>query len=126
MSSKLAGTGTVNIATFNSVTSGGSGQPLDQTHGLILTNGGKSVNLDISQAKTVEDLTNLINASGLNFSAQINATKNGIDVRSRLSGADFTIGENGGTTATQLGIRTYTGTTNLADLNRGIGAANHG
>ena len=120
-SSKLAGTGPVNVATFNSVTGGGSGAPLDQTHGLILTNGGKSVNLDISQAKTIEDLTNLINASGLDFSAQINATKNGIDVRSRLSGADFTIGENGGTTATQLGIRTYTGSTNLADLNRGIG-----
>jgi flagellar hook-associated protein 3 len=121
-SSKLAGTGPVNIATFNSVTGGGSGSPLDQTHGLILTNGGKSVNLDISQAKTIEDLTNLINASGLDFSAQINAAQNGIDVRSRLSGADFTIGENGGTTATQLGIRTYNGATNLADLNRGVGA----
>ena len=121
-SSKLAGTGPVNVATFNSITGGGSGAPLDQTHGLILTNGGKSVNLDISQAKTIEDLTNLINASGLDFSAQINAAQNGIDVRSRLSGADFTIGENGGTTATQLGIRTYNGATNLADLNRGVGA----
>jgi flagellar hook-associated protein 3 FlgL len=63
----------------------------------------------------------LINAAGLNFQAQINATQNGIDIRSNLSGADFTIGENGGTTATQLGIRTYTGSTNLAELNRGIG-----
>jgi flagellar hook-associated protein 3 len=117
----LAGSGAVTAATFNSVTSGGSGQSLDQTHGLILTNGGASVTLDISQAKTVEDLTNLINASGLSFQAQINDAKTGINVQSRLSGADFTIGENGGTTATQLGIRTYNGTTNLADLNRGIG-----
>jgi flagellar hook-associated protein 3 FlgL len=120
-SSKLAGTGVVSAATFNSVTAGGSGVQLDATHGLVLTNGGKSVDLDISQAKTIEDLTNLINGAGLDFNAQINDTKNGIDVSSRLSGADFTIGENGGTTATQLGIRTYTGTTNLADLNRGIG-----
>jgi flagellar hook-associated protein 3 len=120
-SSNAAGTGAVNIGTFNSVTSGGGGEALDTTHGLILTNGGKSVNLDISQAKTVEDLTNLINGAGLDFQAQINATQNGIDVRSRLSGADFTIGENGGTTATQLGIRTYTGNTQLADLNRGVG-----
>jgi flagellar hook-associated protein 3 len=120
-SPSAAGEGTVNIGTFNSVTSGGGGEALDTTHGLILTNGGKSVNLDISQAKTVEDLTNLINSAGLDFQAQINATQNGIDVRSRLSGADFTIGENGGTTATQLGIRTYTGDTQLADLNRGVG-----
>jgi flagellar hook-associated protein 3 FlgL len=120
-SASLAGTNAVSTATFNSVTANGSGQPLDTTHGLILTNGGKSVNLDISQAKTVEDLTNLINGAGLQFQAQINAAQNGIDVRSRLSGADFTIGENGGTTATQLGIRTYAGSTNLADLNRGIG-----
>jgi flagellar hook-associated protein 3 len=119
--SALAGTGTLTTGSFSSVTSGGSGQALDTTHGLILTNGGQTVTLDISQAKTVEDLTNLINGAGLNFDAQINAAQNGIDVRSRLSGADFTIGENGGTTAAQLGIRTYTGSTNLADLNNGIG-----
>ena len=53
--------------------------------------------------------------------AEINATRDGINVRSRLSGADFTIGENGGTTATQLGIRSYTGDTELAAFNRGVG-----
>ena len=42
-------------------------------------------------------------------------------VRSRLSGADFSIGENGGTTATQLGIRSLTANTALADLNHGLG-----
>jgi len=42
-------------------------------------------------------------------------------VRSRISGADFMIGENGGTTATQLGLRTYTADTQLAELNRGLG-----
>ena len=33
----------------------------------------------------------------------INAAGTGIDIRSRLSGGDFSIGENGGSTATQLG-----------------------
>ena len=42
-------------------------------------------------------------------------------MRSRLSGADFTIGENGGTTATQLGIRSYNGSTELSAFNRGVG-----
>lgn len=117
----LAGTGKVNINNFGSVTTGGSGQSFDTTSGLVITNGGAPVTIDVSGAVTVEDLLNQINAAGVGVSAQINATNNGINVRSLLSGADLTIGENGGTTATQLGIRTYTGATQLADFNRGIG-----
>jgi flagellin-like hook-associated protein FlgL len=117
----LTGTGTVNINNFGVVTSGGSGTALDTASGLILTNGGEPVTLDISNAVTVEDLFNLISSAGVGLSASINADQNGINVRSVLSGADFTIGENGGTTATQLGIRTYTGSTQLADFNRGVG-----
>ncbi|MEX0610711.1 MAG: hypothetical protein WD229_01210, partial [Pirellulales bacterium] len=108
-------------ATFANVTSGGSGETLDMASGLILTNGGETVTLDISGAETVEDLLNLINGADIGLVAEINTAANGINVRSRLSGADFTIGENGGTTATQLGIRTYTGATELAAFNRGVG-----
>ncbi|MEX2093041.1 MAG: hypothetical protein WD971_10215, partial [Pirellulales bacterium] len=74
-------------------------------------------------AETVEDFFNLISGANVGLAGDINAAGNGIDVRSVLSGADFTIGENGGTTATQLGIRTYTAETQLADFNRGIGVA---
>jgi flagellin-like hook-associated protein FlgL len=116
-----AGTGAVQALNFGVITSGGGGQMLDIDSGLILTNGGQSVTLDTSGAETVEDLLNLIQGAGLGLRAEINAAKTGIDVRSRWSGADFTIGENGGTTATQLGIRTYTGETELAAFNRGIG-----
>jgi flagellar hook-associated protein 3 len=116
-----AGANPVQAGDFGPLTSGGSGQVLDSTSGIILTNGGQSVTLDTSSAVTVEDFMNLINGSDLNLRAEINSTRDGINVRSLLSGADFTIGENGGTTATQFGIRTYTGTTNLADFNRGIG-----
>jgi len=42
-------------------------------------------------------------------------------VRSRLSGADFAIGENGGTTAAELGLRTLTQQTELEDMNHGFG-----
>lgn len=117
----LAGTGNVNVFDFGLVTEGGSGESLDTTSGLVLTNGGDPVTLDISSAETVEDLFNLISGAGVGLSASINAEQNGINVRSIRSGADFTIGESGGTTATQLGIRTYTGATPLADFNRGVG-----
>lgn len=120
-SGTLSGTGNVNIQTFVNVTDGGSGDPLDTASGLVLSNGGKTVTLDISTARTVEDLFNLISSAGVGLVGEINPAQNGINVRSQLSGADFTIGENGGTTATQLGIRTYTASTQLADFNRGIG-----
>src|SRR5262249_46832924 len=95
---------------------------LDTGSGLIITNGGKSVTLDTSGADTVEDLLNLINGAGLGVVASINSDHTGINVQSSLSGADLTIGENGGQLATQLGIRSYTGETKLADFNNGIGA----
>jgi flagellin-like hook-associated protein FlgL len=121
-----AGTGTISLGsaptlTFVDATSGGTGEALDTLSGLHLTNGGESVALDISGATTVEDLLNRINGAGIGLLAELNAGGNGINVRSQWSGADFMIGENGGTTATQLGLRTYTGDTELASLNRGLG-----
>ena len=120
-SAQLAGTGAVTSNDFGIVTSGGSGESLDTVSGLVLTNGGESVVVDISTAETVEDLFNLIAAADVGLKGEINAAGTGINVRSVLSGADFTIGENGGTTAIQLGIRSYTGATQLADFNHGIG-----
>ncbi len=120
-SSSQAGINPVEVPLTSAPTSGGSGEALDSTSGLVLTNAGKTVTLDTSSAQSVEDLMNLINGAGLGLSATLNATQDGIDVQSLVSGADFTIGENGGTTATQLGIRTYTAATSLADFNRGVG-----
>jgi flagellar hook-associated protein 3 FlgL len=120
-STTQSGSNAVNINNFGAVTAGGGGEVLDTVSGLQITNGDNNVALDISGAETVEDLLNLVNGAGLGLSAEINASLTGINVRSRLSGADFTIGENGGTTATQLGIRSYTGSTELAAFNRGVG-----
>ncbi|MFO7903880.1 MAG: hypothetical protein R6U98_14545, partial [Pirellulaceae bacterium] len=89
----------------------------DQTSGLQITNGGETHVLDISSAETVEDLLNVFNGSEAMLMAEINGDQNGINVRSRVSGSDFFIGENGGTTATDLGLRTLARDTALADLN---------
>jgi flagellin-like hook-associated protein FlgL len=105
----------------NSVTSGGSGTAFDQTSGLQITNDGKTTNVDLSQAQTVGDLLNALQQSGTGMVAQIDASKTGIEISSRLSGPNFSIGENGGSTATQLGLRTLTAATPLADLNSGSG-----
>lgn len=103
------------------ITAGGSGIALDQNSGIQIVNGGQTYTVSFAGAKTVQDLLNAINTSGASVLAQINPSGTGIDVQSRLSGSDFSIGENGGQTATQLGIRTLTTSTALSDLNYGQG-----
>jgi flagellar hook-associated protein 3 FlgL len=102
-------------------TAGGSGENLDLAHGLQISNGGQTFTIDLSEAKSMEDVLNSVNGSGAQVTATINAAGTGIDIRSRLSGTKFSIGENGGTLATQLGIRTLTTTTALNSLNNGKG-----
>ena len=101
-------------------TSGGSGSTFDSS-GLQIVSEGKTYTVDMSGDKTVQDLLNSINGSGAGLDAEINSSNTGIDVRSRVSGSSFSIGENGGTTAAQLGIRTFTANTQLSQLNYGQG-----
>ena len=102
----------------------GSGFDFDQDSGIQIVNGSETYTFTFSTADgvyTVEDLLNVLNGSDANVLAEINEDATGIDLRSRLSGADFAIGENGGTTATELGLRTFTTETRLEDLNFGLG-----
>ncbi|NLS96007.1 MAG: hypothetical protein GXX96_28045 [Planctomycetaceae bacterium] len=99
----------------------GSGIEFDRDSGLQIENGGEIHTVRFNTAETVEDLLNILNGAGAGVLAQINDDLSGIDVRSRLSGDDFAIGENGGSTATELGLRTFTTQTRLADMNHGFG-----
>jgi len=115
-----AGAGVVDAAA-TAVLSGGSGQEFDQSSGLLINQAGKTYEVDLSEAVTIEDVLNRIRASGAAVTAEINDQGTAINVRSTLAGADFSIGENGGVTATQLGLRTLVDSTPLADLNHGLG-----
>jgi hypothetical protein len=70
---------------------------------------------------TVGDLLNAINASGADVTARINAAGTGVDIVNPNQGVRMTIGENGGTTAADLGVRSNTAATPLAELNLGKG-----
>ena len=109
------------IAEVAGTTAYGSGVDFDRDSGLQIENGGEVHTVRFNTAQTVEDVLNILNGAGAGVLAEINADATGIDVRSRLSGADFAIGENGGTTATELGLRTFTGQTRLEDMNHGFG-----
>ena len=108
---------TTNLADLN----GGAGIGPTAGKGLLITNGSISQVVDISSAVTVGDLVNLLKNPSLGLSVGINAQGNGLAVSTRLSGVDFSIGENGGLNASSLGIRTFTGSTLLSSLNYGTG-----
>ena len=116
------GNGLVDVNS-SAVTTGGSGKEFDQAPGIRIINGDFEHIVSFQGAETVEDLLNRLNGSDASVIARINAAGNGIDVQSRLSGSDFHIGENGGATATELGLRTFTGDLLLKNLNHGAGVA---
>jgi flagellin-like hook-associated protein FlgL len=115
--SNYVGTGTTTLA-------GGSGEGFDRDSGMQIVNGGTTTTLAFSDVVTVEDLLNRLNLSDAGVLAEINADSTSINIRSRISGDDFAIGENGGSTATELGVRTFTGATRLDALNYGAGIYN--
>ncbi len=100
------------------VTTAGSGRNFDTT-GLQIVNAGQTFTVNFSSAETVDDLLNQINGAGASVLAEINDAGTGINLRSLLSGSDFAIGENGGTTASQLGVRSQTVDTALSTFNYG-------
>ncbi|HEX3357952.1 MAG TPA: flagellar hook-associated protein FlgL [Tepidisphaeraceae bacterium] len=98
-----------------------AGAGIDQTSGLQITNGTKSVTIDLSGATTVQDMLNDINGANVGVRAEINSAGNGINILNQMQGTNLTIGENGGTTATDLGIRSFSPNSQLSELNNGQG-----
>jgi flagellar hook-associated protein 3 FlgL len=98
---------------------GGAG--IDLTGGLIITNGNRTATIDLSTALTVQDIINTINSADVYVLARINDDGTAIDVFNQVSGSALTIAENGGTTATDLGIRTLDSATPLEQVNLGTG-----
>lgn len=99
----------------------GSPVSFDQSSGFTINQDNNTYIVDINNAETVEDILNAINGSGASVVASIANDGKTIRVDSKIAGVDFSIGENGGTTASQLGIRTFTGNTLLSELNFGVG-----
>lgn len=89
--------------------------------GLTITNGGNTTTVSLAGATTVEDVLNKINGSKAGVLARINAAGTGIDIVNPTQGTAMTVAENGGTTAAELGVQSFTANTKLVDLNGGKG-----
>jgi len=105
--------------TATAVTAGGDGIDFVPQPGIQIVNNGMTTTIALDEAQTIEDLLNDINRSEAGVLAEINDTGTGLNIRSRVSGSDFMIGENGGLVATDLGLRTFTETVRLDELNFG-------
>ena len=97
------------------------GAGIDTVAGLQITIGGDTATIDLSAAQTVEDLLNAINYSGVFVNASIDSDGRRLVVANTVASDAMYIGENGGTGAADLGIRTMHSGTLLSDLNGGRG-----
>jgi len=100
------------------------GASVDWASGLKITQGVVTKTADFSSAQTVQDLINIIDQLRLGVELRVNAEGNGLDLVNQVSGLDLSVGENGGSTAEDLGIRTFGLNTRLADMNHGRGVGN--
>jgi flagellar hook-associated protein 3 FlgL len=103
------------LATLN------AGAGIDLVSGLTITNGQASATIDLSGCTTVEDMLNAINAAGTGVRAEMNQAATGINILNPVQGTLMSIGENGGTTASDLGVRSFRADSPLAELNGGRG-----
>src|SRR5439155_15400144 len=67
------------------------------------------------------DLLNRINQSGTGVLARLSENGTGIDIFNPVQGTQMTIGENGGATAADLGVRSFSPSSLLSELNGGKG-----
>jgi len=89
---------------------------------LRIENAGQVRDVDLSGVTNVRELMNAVDALGIGVRVEINDAGDHLNFVNELSGALMSIGEvAGGTTATELGVRSLTTTTELADFNQGRG-----
>ncbi len=98
-----------------------AGSGLDLRFGFVIRNGARSATITLDDAETIEDVLNRINEAGVAVWARLADDGRTLELRSRISGPDLYVEEVGGRAATELGLRSLSGSTSLAELNDGLG-----
>lgn len=96
----------------------------DLNSGLTITQGNTTKSISFAGAATIQDLQNKIEQANLGLRLEINDDATGLNLISEVSGVELSVSENGGTTATDLGLRTFHASTKLADFRHGLGVDN--
>lgn len=98
-----------------------AGAGIDLSAGIRIDQGDRQFVVNFDDAEDLSDVIIAINRSGADVKAELDEAGGRILIRSLRSGVDYSIGENGGTTAAGLGIRSADTTTRLSSLGRGRG-----
>lgn len=95
-------------------------------NGVSITNGALSATVTFAGATTVGDILNQLNQADVGIRASISNDGESLVVENLIAGSELLIGENGGTDAEKLGIRTIHDGTTIASIsnNRGIHPVN--
>ncbi|MCA9255202.1 MAG: hypothetical protein KDA33_06165, partial [Phycisphaerales bacterium] len=94
---------------------------LSLPNGVTIKNGDLNATVDFAGAATIQDVLNRLNGTDVGIYAAINDHGDGIQIENLIAGTELIIGENGGTDAARLGIKTLNGETLLSALNGGRG-----
>ncbi len=101
------------------------GPAVDWLSGLKITQGNTTRIADFSTATTVQDLVNEIESLDMGLRLEVNDDGKSFSLITEISGIELSVGENaGGTTATDLGIRTFGLQTQLDDFQFGLRGVN--
>ncbi|MEM1098018.1 MAG: flagellin [Planctomycetota bacterium] len=97
------------------------GGGIDFASGLVIEQGAETRTVDLSTATTVQELQNIIRGLNLGLRVEINDDGNALDLVTEVAGLTLSVGENGGTTAEDLGWRTLGAATELDVFRNGLG-----
>ena len=97
------------------------GSSIDLASGMEITQGEQTKVADFSEAETVEDLKNIVADLNLGVRLEINGDGPGLNLVNEVSGVALSVGEAGGTTASDLGLRTLDSHTPLSAFRQGRG-----
>ena len=101
---------------------GALGVVIDWTGGLKISQGATTKVADFATATTIQDLSNEIQRLDLGLRLEIDTQQQSLMLVSQVSGVDLAVTENaGGTTAQDLGLRTFGSSTQLDAFRFGLG-----
>jgi flagellar hook-associated protein 3 FlgL len=98
------------------------GPAVDLASGLKITVGSTTTTVDFAGLTTVRQMMNKVQAADLGVRLEINDAATGFNLVNETSGLTMSVGEeSGGTTASDLGLRSLDTTTLLSDFRFGLG-----
>lgn len=98
----------------------GISQPMGE---IQIRQGGQTRRVDMSALTTVQDFQNAVASLGLGVRVEIAEDGSRLNIRNELSGSSMAVEDLNGSTAQELGLRSFTLSTALADFNDGRGVS---